>query len=214
MQVPCGETVDVRVIDVKAPVAVGRAQPPHEPLAQHVHGHFLEPAVAQETRHDHDLRAACFGKPALQRFPDRVGGEILVLQVDVVAGARNRVEVKRLHVTHRLLRVHVRAGARHRHLDVREVGLELRGPRIGARSRTRRTFLPVAARQRVAGDGAHRPRRVPVDRDHRVVERGIGLAAGGAAGIAGSCALVSHLRQVKSKPPTKAIRSSITTIFW
>ena len=51
----------VRVVDVKAPMAVGFAQPLDQARAQDVHGVLFEPAVREEPQHEDDLRPVGLG---------------------------------------------------------------------------------------------------------------------------------------------------------
>ena len=73
---------NVRVIDAEMPVAIGLAQALDQLGAQHVHRGFLEPAVAEQTQHQHDLGTVGLRQPLLERGGDARRGEVLVLDVD------------------------------------------------------------------------------------------------------------------------------------
>jgi hypothetical protein len=130
--------------------------------------------VAEQPRDDDDLRAVRLGEPRLERFADHVRGEVLVLDVDVVAGFRDHLEVERLDVVHALVAVRGRHGAGHREARFGERHGQLFGPGV------RRDLHGL---QRLAGRGVpalacdfrEHPRGLAVHGDHDVMKGGIGL---------------------------------------
>src|SRR5215217_6640979 len=85
---------------MKAAVPVGGNQALDEARTQHVHRVLLEPAVAEQAKHQYDLGPLRLLQPLLERRGDARRGEVLVLDVQRMASRGNRVEVELLDFAH------------------------------------------------------------------------------------------------------------------
>ena len=156
--------------DTEAAVLVGGPQQSEHPVSGAVHGLLLQSALRGAREHDDDLRAGGVAQPGGERLDDGPGGQVLVLQVDDLAGGGDRGQIQRLHLTDLALLGVQRHGARDPDIDVTQRRLQRVRPRVLAGpDRIQRPTHSGAPP--FAGQFSERPRRRPVDRDGDLVAR-------------------------------------------
>ena len=149
---------------------VGGPQQAEHPVSSAVHRLLLQSALRGARENDDDLRAGGVAQPSGQCLDDGPRRQVLVLQVDDVAGGGDRGQVQRLHLTNLALLGVQGHRARDPDIDVTQRRLQRVRPRVVAgpdRSQrpTHRGVPPFA------GQIAERPRRRSVDRDGDLVAR-------------------------------------------
>ena len=129
----------------KTVVDVGRAQLLDEAAAQRLHRELFEPTMTQLAQYDDHFRTILFTQARRERFADFVGGEVLVLDIDRLAGGRDHVEIQRLHFAHAVRSVRSGFGPRDRdpHVSQRsqratQASAKTKAVRRAARNKRRR----------------------------------------------------------------------------
>ena len=145
--------------------------------AQHAHGGLFQPAALPLRHNDHRFGSVRLGDALRDRVTDEGRTEILVLHVEMALRGGDHVGVEVADLVHAGLAVERRRGTRDRHVNVRDVGTAVFGPRVAAsrdchraRAPADRTEPPLA--RELADDAC----RFAVHHGLDVVERSVRLA--------------------------------------